>query len=41
MLIDEDAYNLDPVIFHYCFIELSDIDKYSIYKENFQSELII
>ena len=41
MLIDEDAYNLNPVHFHYCFLKLKDIEKYSFFKENFKSELLM
>ena len=40
MLIDEDAYNLDPVRFHYCFLELQNSNNYKIIKENFNSELL-
>lgn len=40
MLIDEDAYNLDPIHFHYCFLQLRDTIKYSFIKENFGSELL-
>ena len=41
MLIDEDAYNLDPVRFHYCFLELKNSKNYKIIKENFQSKLLL
>ena len=41
MLIDEDAYNLDPVHFHYCFLQLKDNNKYSFIKENFKSPLLV
>ena len=40
MLIDEDAYNLDPVHFHYCFLELKNISKYRLIKDNFRSKLL-
>ena len=40
MLIDEDAYNLDPVRFHYCFLELNKTKKYKIIKNNFKSGLL-
>ena len=40
MLIDEDAYNLDPVRFHYCFLELKNSKNYKIIKENFKSNLL-
>lgn len=40
MLIDEDAYNLDPVHFHYCFLELKNVDNYNIIKSNFRSRLL-
>ena len=40
MIIDEDAYNLEPTIFHYCFIKLSNAKNYKIIKKNFQSELL-
>lgn len=40
MLIDEDAYNLDPVHFHYCFLKLKDISKYKLIKDNFRSKLL-
>ena len=40
MLIDEDAYNLDPVRFHYCFLELQKSNNYKIIKENFNSDLL-
>ena len=40
MLIDEDAYNLDPVYFHYCFLKLKDSINYSFIKENFESNLL-
>lgn len=40
MLLDEDAYNLDPVHFHYCFLQLENKDKFSIIKENFRSKLL-
>ena len=41
MILDEDAYNLNPVHFHYCFLQLGNNEKYSFYKENFTSELLI
>ena len=41
MLLDEDAYNLDPVHFHYCFLELSDPKNYSFIKENFRGNLLL
>ena len=40
MLIDEDAYNLNPVHFHYCFLELANDKKYSFFKDNFTSNLL-
>ena len=40
MLIDEDAYNLDPVHFHFCFLELRNSKKYKIIKNNFRSNLL-
>ena len=40
MLIDEDAYNLDPVHFHFCFLELKDTSKYQLIKDNFNSKLL-
>ena len=40
MLLDEDAYNLDPIHFHYCFLELKNPAKYKLIKENFQSKLL-
>ena len=40
MLIDEDAYNLDPVRFHYCFLGLNKTKKYKIIKNNFKSRLL-
>ena len=40
MLIDEDAYNLDPVHFHYCFLELKNAGNYKIIKSNFRSRLL-
>ena len=40
MLLDEDAYNLDPIHFHYCFLELKNPSKYKLIKENFQSKLL-
>ena len=41
MLIDEDAYNLDPIHFHYCFLQLQDTKKFSFIKENFKSQLLV
>ena len=40
MLIDEDAYNLDPFRFHYCFLELKNSKNYHLIKENFKSNLL-
>ena len=40
MLIDEDSYNLDPVHFHYCFLQLKNYKKYSLIKKNFKSNLL-
>ena len=40
MLIDEDAYNLDPVHFHYCFLKLNNISKFKLIKANFRSKLL-
>ena len=44
MLLDEDAYNLDPVHFHYCFLKLGNIEneenKFILIKENFTSLLL-
>ena len=40
MLIDEDAYNMDPVHFHFCFLELRKKKKYKIIKKNFRSNLL-
>ena len=40
ILLDEDAYNLDPVHFHYCFLQLENKDKFTIIKENFRSKLL-
>ena len=40
MLIDEDAYNLDPVHFHYCFLKLKNISKFKLIKANFRSKLL-
>ena len=40
MLLDEDAYNLDPVHFHYCFLKLKNANNYSLIKENFGSSLL-
>ena len=40
MLIDEDSYNLDPIHFHYCFLQLKNSEKYSLIKENFKSKLL-
>ena len=40
MLLDEDAYNLDPVHFHYCFLKLKNANNYKLIKENFQSPLL-
>ena len=40
MLLDEDAYNLDPVHFHYCFLKLKNGNNYKLIKENFQSPLL-
>ena len=40
MLIDEDSYNLDPVHFHYCFLQLINYKKYSLIKKNFKSNLL-
>lgn len=40
MLIDEDAYNLDPVHFHFCFLQLKDTSKYKLIKNNFKSKLL-
>ena len=40
MLIDEDAYNLDPISFHYCFLRLTNIKEFEIYKKNFNSKLL-
>ena len=40
MLIGQDAYNLEPIIFHYCFINLNNAKNYKIIKKNFQSELL-
>ena len=35
-----DAYNLDPVHFHYCFLKLKNANNYKLIKENFQSPLL-
>ena len=40
MILDPDAYNLDPIIFHYCFLQLKEYHKYKILKENFRSLLL-
>ena len=40
MLIDEDAYNLDPISFHYCFLRLANTKEFEIYKKNFNSKLL-
>jgi hypothetical protein len=44
MLLDEDAYNLDPVHFHYCFLKLGNIENeennFILIKENFTSPLL-
>lgn len=40
MLIDEDAYNLDPVSFHYCFLKLENPNNYNIIPKNFTSKLL-
>ena len=40
MLIDEDAYNMDPVHFHYCFLKLRDTKKYQLFEKNFKSPLL-
>jgi len=40
MLIDEDAYNLDPISFHYCFLRLVNTKEFEIYKKNFNSKLL-
>jgi hypothetical protein len=40
MLLDEDAYNLDPVHFHYCFLQLKNANNYMLIKENFKSPLL-
>ena len=40
MILDPDAYNLDPVNFHYCFLQLKKYNKYKIIKENFRSPLL-
>ena len=40
MLLDEDAYNLDPVHFHYCFLKLKNANNYNLIKENFKSPLL-
>jgi len=40
MLIDEDAYNLNPADFHYCFIKLKNTKNFSLIKENFRSPLL-
>ena len=41
MLLDEDVYNLDPVHFHYCFLQLEkNKDEFLIFKENFRSNLL-
>ena len=40
MLIDEDSYNLDPIHFHYCFLQLKNSKNYSLIKKNFQSNLL-
>ena len=40
MILDPDAYNLDPVNFHYCFLQLKEYHKYKILKENFRSPLL-
>ena len=40
MLSDEDAYNLDSVLFHYCFLQLENTEQFFIIKENFTSNLL-
>ena len=40
MLLDEYAYNLDPIHFHYCFLKLKDPTKFKLIKDNFQSDLL-
>ena len=40
MLLDEDAYNLDPVHFHYCFLKLKNANNYNLIRENFGSSLL-
>ena len=40
MLLDEDAYNLDPDHFHYCFLKLKNGNNYNLIKENFKSPLL-
>lgn len=40
MLLDQDAYNLEPIFFHYCFIKLNNAKNYKIIKKNFQGELL-
>ena len=40
MILDPDAYNLDPVNFHYCFLRLKEYYNYKILKENFNSPLL-
>ena len=40
MLIDEDAYNLSPIHFHYCFLQLQETKNFSLKKKNFRSPLL-
>ena len=40
MLLDEDAYYMDPIHFHYCFLELAKNNKYKFIKKNFRSSLL-
>ena len=40
MLLDEDAYNLDPIHFHFCFLKLKNANNYKLIKENFRSHLL-
>ena len=40
MLIDEDAYNLSPIHFHYCFLQLQKTKNFSLKKKNFRSPLL-
>ena len=40
MILDEDSYNLDPIHFHYCFLQLENTNDFNIIKENFTSNLL-